>query len=336
MLPDTFGSGSRFERRRGLPFLHAFTLIELLVVVAIIGVLAGMLLPALVTAREKGRQTTCASNLRQLWLAVDMYASDWGEYYPPGKEDVDVLAPNSRGVWTAGYWRWHGHRKDGDHPFDPRYGYLAPYLGVQTRRVEEQDSDTTTVNAENFQGIKMCPSFRSYYDRGKRNSYEWGAGGYGYNCLFVGSQEGYFGGTWTGGRPENVWYGARASMFRDPTNTIMFADCAMPLKDSATGEEYLIEESELVPPWFLKSFAASPWNPDPSTPGSPKVNTMWGRPSATIHFRHNGLANVLWLDGHVSGRTMDFTTQTNAYGGHNWRWHVGWFGPDDFTLWDYQ
>ncbi len=63
---------------------RAFTLIELLVVIAIIGILAGMLLPAMMSAREKGRCAICASNLHQIALAINMYADDFNDYYPAG------------------------------------------------------------------------------------------------------------------------------------------------------------------------------------------------------------------------------------------------------------
>ena len=66
-------------RRRG------FTLIELLVVIAIIAILAAILFPVFAKAREKARQTSCLSNVKQITLACLMYAQDYDEQIPAGR-----------------------------------------------------------------------------------------------------------------------------------------------------------------------------------------------------------------------------------------------------------
>ncbi len=62
---------------------RGFTLIELLVVIAIIAILAAILFPVFARAREKARQTSCLSNVKELTLGILMYAQDYDERMPP-------------------------------------------------------------------------------------------------------------------------------------------------------------------------------------------------------------------------------------------------------------
>jgi prepilin-type N-terminal cleavage/methylation domain-containing protein/prepilin-type processing-associated H-X9-DG protein len=61
---------------------RGFTLIELLVVIAIIAILAAILFPVFAQAREQARRTSCLSNMKQMGLAVHMYAQDYDETFP--------------------------------------------------------------------------------------------------------------------------------------------------------------------------------------------------------------------------------------------------------------
>ena len=82
--PASRSEAGRSGRRRENMKRHAstFTLIELLIVLAIIGILAGMLLPALASAREQARRTNCLNNLGQIGKACVAYQQPNGDYFP--------------------------------------------------------------------------------------------------------------------------------------------------------------------------------------------------------------------------------------------------------------
>lgn len=99
---------------------EGFSLIELLVVIAIIAILAGLLLPALAGATDKGKAARCASNLRQLIIAALMYEQDYKEF------PLGYYEPRLPVIW---------------------YNQLQPYLGYQGR-------SATIVGGGTF----VCPS----------------------------------------------------------------------------------------------------------------------------------------------------------------------------------
>ncbi|MFN0068759.1 MAG: type II secretion system protein [Limisphaerales bacterium] len=110
------------------PSPAGFTLIELLVVIAIIAILASMLLPALAKAKAKAHQAACLNNLRQLNLALLLYADDFNDTFP-GAASKGAFEP-MREDWIF----WNVNRAVANRDFfqNPRNSAIGPYIGSFT------------------------------------------------------------------------------------------------------------------------------------------------------------------------------------------------------------
>jgi prepilin-type N-terminal cleavage/methylation domain-containing protein len=106
----------------------AFTLIELLTVLAVIGVLASLLLPALSAAKSRAQTARCTAHFRQFALALPLYAQDHAEALPP---NADGREEALGAKWVEGWLGLPG--PDCTNTLYLRRSLLAPYLGEEVR-----------------------------------------------------------------------------------------------------------------------------------------------------------------------------------------------------------
>lgn len=220
----------------------AFTLIELLVVIAIIAILAAILFPVFAQAREKARQASCMSNLKQVGLAMIQYSQDYDETLFPY-----FIADG------CGVKRWDGFTDfcAGFPPtFRPEQGFLQPYM----KNTQIQDCPTASgVIPFEIDIPNGIPAWTAYGVNGNTTPYDDKA---------------------------KIYDGLPLASVQAPSETVYMGD-TVGFKNNPVGALY------------RNNILSAP---------------SGGGPSA--HGRHNGMANLLWMDGHVKAMKPKIPTAT--------------------------
>ncbi len=266
---------------------RAFTLVELLVVIAIIATLVGLLVPAVMAARNAARSTQCQSNLRQLGLAAVQYRDQFG-YYPQYRAEYPPTS-NAYGVYRP-RWQW----------------IMAAYMGGWAQHpdaiIAAGTSDTTYTSVPLDNKVLMCPALNSLDAWSIRN------GSYGYNFGYLGNNR-----TLVDGDNSTPTLRYPVAEVKETSRTIIFGDSrggniphgghSMTLDPPhmVVRSDNLAVDSPywLQPPFNGKALrGVNPYGPDEGTPDTPI-------PFSPAQAHHNGRANVVFLDGHVESLTLE-------------------------------
>ncbi|GAB4454732.1 MAG: hypothetical protein OHK0029_09740 [Armatimonadaceae bacterium] len=270
------------QSRRSVSNSKAFTLIELLVVIAIIAILAAILFPVFAQAREKARQASCLSNVKQMGLAMMMYVQDYDEVFPFAQTSTSAAAPypNNDGTWR---------------------GVIQPYVR----------------NGQGRGSILSCPS-----DVNIPGGAQGGTSSYAVNGVLFGANEardGLLTGFTPSlplaamNTPADILAMADTCHWVDggtPTDFLRVGDRqrggnAGPNVDLAADSLAAAQQLQIMfktPSCDFTDYTGRPWE-GTSDNCAPGVTANWGMKVPAYRHTRNGLgtgnANVVWADGHA-------------------------------------
>ncbi len=266
------------QESRGRRFTaHAFTLIELLVVIAIIAILAAILFPVFAQAREKARQTTCLSNLKQIGLGVMQYVQDYDECFP--HQNFDYRETPGRAEWNPFTWK----------------EMIEPYVknGYQWNAWGSTNNTPVLMAAGN---IWICPSIpapEAWRTYGGHDTL--------FRPMFRGDDYEGFYAAWKGGDASVVLPPTGMSDMNSPANTIMVGENGYVYAWNNTGNGLIADwwwhGGAVYPPIFTGQDSGTViWSGDVAE--NPPPGDAWIYQVMPRH-RHSGVGNFAFADGHV-------------------------------------
>lgn len=257
-----------------------FTLVEMLMVIAIIVVLASLILPAIMRARESARGVQCTNNLRQLGIGLIRFNDVKGFYVPYRWENNEE--PNPYGVSRA-RWQW----------------ILADFVEGPAQHPDAvaaaKGADPTCTNVPLYPKVYQCPSFTSGSDASSIRN-----GAYGYNFQYLGNSR-----NMVDGDPSTPYINFPINKVPDPARTVAIAD------SRGGNVPHGGHSMTLDPPHQRKRFDGKNVNsPSPATfagfdpYGPDEVGTDIAIYFSPAEPRHNNRATVVFCDGHVESLSL--------------------------------
>ena len=253
-----------------------FTLVEMLVVILIMTLLMALLLPAVVKSRGSGRSTQCKSNLHQLYLGLAQFRDAQGTYPPYRWEDPTVI--NKWGV-VRPRWQW----------------IISEQLG---RPVQNPDAILAAGKADlTYTYVPLDNEI--FFDPELPDNHSIRNGAYGYNFQYLGNSRNLVDGD---GSTPMLNYPVRR--VRDEARTICFGD------SRGGGLPHGGHSMTLDPPHMRPRTSGVVDSPSPSRAagfdpyGPDETGTDIQIFFSPAEERHNGRANVVFLDGHVDSLTL--------------------------------